>query len=94
VIARENFVAGLVNSPMMDDVAWMKDMPLNAHSAASELVARMLHGDASPNAVAQLADYLNGIGTSALGTLSGENYQERVRGAAYLTMAMPAYQLN
>jgi len=26
--------------------------------------------------------------------LSGENYEERVRGAAYLTMAMPAYQLN
>jgi hypothetical protein len=58
------------------------------------MVHRILLGDASPSAVAQLTDYLNGAGTSALGMLSGENYQERVRGAAYLTMAMPAYQLN
>jgi hypothetical protein len=28
-----------------------------------------------------------------MGGLSGENVDERVRGAAYLTMAMPAYQL-
>ena len=94
VIARENFVAGLMNSPMMDGVGWMDQIPLKASAAASQLVGTLLHGDASPSAVAQLADYLNGAGTSALGMLSGENYQERVRGAAYLTMAMPAYQLN
>jgi uncharacterized protein (DUF1800 family) len=94
VIARENFVAGLVNSPMMDEVAWTNGMPMNARAAASQLVTTILHGDASPSAIAQLADYLNGTGTSALGMLSGENYQERVRGATYLTMAMPAYQLN
>jgi uncharacterized protein (DUF1800 family) len=94
VIARENFVAGLVNSPMMDQVAWMRDMPMSAAAAAPQLVSTILHGDASPSAIAQLTDYLNGAGTSALGMLSGENYQERIRGAAYLTMAMPAYQLN
>ncbi|HLI96137.1 MAG TPA: DUF1800 domain-containing protein [Candidatus Baltobacteraceae bacterium] len=94
VISRENFVASLVNSPMMDDASWMNDMPLNARLAASQLVSTILHGDASPSGLAQLADYLNGAGTSALGMLSGENYPERVRGAAYLTMAMPAYQLN
>ncbi|HKU66159.1 MAG TPA: DUF1800 domain-containing protein [Candidatus Baltobacteraceae bacterium] len=94
VIARENFVAGLMNSPMMDRVSWMAQVPLKASAAASDLVRTILYGDASPSGVAQLSGYLNGTGTSALGMLSGENYQERVRGAAYLTMAMPAYQLN
>jgi uncharacterized protein (DUF1800 family) len=94
VIARENFVAGLMNSPMMDQVSWMDEVPMKASAAASELVHTILYGDASPSAIAQLSDYLNGAGTSALGMLSGENYQERVRGACYLTMAMPAYQLN
>lgn len=93
-IVRENFVASLVNSPMMEQSSWMQDVPVNAPRAASDLVQRILLGDASPSAVSQLAAYLNGAGTSALGTLSGENYQERIRGAAYLTMAMPAYQLN
>ncbi len=94
VIARENFVAGLMNSPMMNGEQWLQQIPLKASAAASQLVSTVLYGDASPSAVAQLAEYLNGSGTSALGMLSGENYQERVRGAAYLTMAMPAYQLN
>jgi uncharacterized protein (DUF1800 family) len=94
VIARENFVAGLMNSPMMERDSWLQQIPMKASDAAAQLVHTILYGDASPSAVAQLADYLNGTGTSALGMLSGENYQERVRGAAYLTMAMPAYQLN
>jgi uncharacterized protein (DUF1800 family) len=94
MIARQNFVASLVNSPAMDNVEWMQQVPLKASQASSDLVNTLLQGDASPAAGAQLADYLNGAGTSALGMLSGENYQERVRGAAYLTMAMPAYQLN
>jgi uncharacterized protein (DUF1800 family) len=94
MIARENFVAGLMNSPMMEQVSWMERVPMKASSAASQLVQTILYGDASAGALSQLTDYLNGTGTSALGMLSGENYQERVRGAAYLTMAMPAYQLN
>ncbi len=94
MIARENFVAGLIDSPAMQNSGWMQNVPLKAMQAAGDLVQTILYGDASPKALAQLADYLNGVNTSALGTLSGENYQERVRGAAYLTMAMPAYQLN
>ena len=31
---------------------------------------------------------------SRLAALSPENYDERVSGAAYLTMSMPAYQLS
>ncbi|MDQ2872055.1 MAG: DUF1800 domain-containing protein [Candidatus Eremiobacteraeota bacterium] len=93
-IARENFVAGLVNSQGSSTASWMSNVPMQALPAAQTLVNTILHGDASPRGTAQIADYLNGIGTSALGTLSGENFSERVRGAAYLTMAMPAYQLN
>jgi len=94
VIARENFLASMVNSPMMDDVDWMRQVPMKATQAAQVLVQTVLGGDASPQSIAQLTDYLNGANTSALGMLSGENYPERIRGAAYLTMAMPAYQLN
>lgn len=94
MIARQNFVASLVNSPAMQDAAWVNDVPIKAPEAASDLVSRILLGDASPKGIAQLTNYLNGTDTSALGMLSGENYEERVRGAAYLTMAMPAYQLN
>jgi hypothetical protein len=94
VIARENFVASLMNSPALQQSSWLDRVPMKASAAASQLVQMILHGDASPRALGQLTDYLNGAGTSALGMFSGENYQERVRGAAYLTMAMPAYQLN
>jgi hypothetical protein len=93
-IARENFVAGLVNSPMMSGDTWLTSLPMKALPAAQALVSTILHGDSSPRGIAQIADYLNGVNTSALGMLSGENYAERVRGAAYLTMAMPAYQLS
>jgi hypothetical protein len=52
-----------------------------------------LQGDVSPASTANLTGYLNGNNVSALAALSGENADERIRGAAYLTMAMPAYQL-
>ena len=68
--------------------------PAGADAASTTLVGTILLGDASPASKAHLSSYLNGEGTSALGVLSVENYQERMRGAAYLTMAMPAYQLS
>jgi len=94
MIVRQNFITSLVNSPTMQQDGWLSGVPVKAAQAASDLTHRILMGDASPKAIAQLVSYLNGTDTSALGTLSGENYDERVRGAAYLTMAMPAYQLN
>ena len=92
MIARQNFLTALVNSPAERD-GWMQSVPLNASKAAGDLIDSLLQGDASRSDGSQIAGYLNGSGTSALGMLSGENYQERIRGAAYLTMAMPAYQL-
>ena len=95
MIARENFATALVNSQMMtQSSSWLTDVPMNASQATKQLVATILSGDASAAAEAKVQSYLNGANTSALGMLSGENYDERVRGAAYLTMAMPAYQLN
>ncbi len=94
LIARENFATALVNSQMMTQSPWLTKVPLNVKQATQDLITNILHGDASSAAVAQLQDYMNGANTSALGMFSGENYQERVRGAAYLSMAMPAYQLN
>ena len=94
LIARENFIAKMVNTPDMMQAGWMAQVPMDANRVSKELVVTILQGDAPSQAYTQLIAYLNGSGTSALGTLSAENYDERVRGAAYLTMAMPAYQLG
>ena len=94
LIARENFVTRLVNGRDMSSSTWVGQVPMDATKASKEIVATILHGDAPDQAYAQLVAYLDGSGTSALGMLSAENYDERVRGAAYLTMAMPAYQLG
>jgi uncharacterized protein (DUF1800 family) len=94
LIARENFIARMVNAPDMQQSSWMDQVPMDANKASRELVSTILQGDAPVQAYQQLIAFLNGAGTSALGMLSVENYQERVRGAAYLTMAMPAYQLG
>jgi hypothetical protein len=94
LIARQNFVAQLVNSQAMGPSSWISTAPSDAKSASATLIAMILQGDASPYSYSQVMGYLNGDNTSALGMLSGENREERLRGAAYLTMAMPAYQLN
>lgn len=93
MIARQNFLAQLTNSPMMDRSGWFDRLPVDAKSAAFELPQLLLQSDVSDDAHAQLLAYLNGSSTSALKALGMENFQERIRGAAYLTMATPAYQL-
>ena len=95
LIARENFVTRLVNAQRpMQQSTWLTQVPMDSARAAREIVATILQGDAPEQAYGQLIAFLDGSGTSALGMLSPENYDERVRGAAYLTMAMPAYQLG
>jgi uncharacterized protein (DUF1800 family) len=93
MIARQNFLAQLTNSPMMDRSAWIDRTPMDPKRASQELIGTLLQDDAPDEARAQLVAYFSGASTSALKMLGGENFQERVRGAAYLTMAMPAYQL-
>jgi hypothetical protein len=96
MLARENFVNYLVTSNMMTKSSnWlMSGPPPSAKDATEKLIGTFLHGDASPASAAKLQAYLDGNESSANAMLSGENYEERMRGAAYLTMAMPAYQLN
>ena len=94
IIARHNFVAALVNSPMVAQSSWLDRMPSSATAASQELVSTILQNDAPDQARAQLVSYLDGSGTAALKMFSAENFQERVRGAAYLTMTMPTYQLS
>jgi len=94
VLARENFASTLTSAPDLMQRSWLVNgPPPSAAEASKKLVGTILQGDASPAAVANLQNYLDGADTSANGMLSGENYEQRIRGAAYLTMAMPAYQL-
>jgi uncharacterized protein (DUF1800 family) len=96
VLTRENFANAVAQNPaMLSDAAWIATAArtMNPQTVAQALTQTMLQGDVSPAAGAQLISYLNGDGQSALAGLSIENADERVRRAAYLTMAMPAYQL-
>jgi hypothetical protein len=95
VLARENFAGALMASKDVGGSgSWLfAGGPASPGEAARRLVGTILQGDVSNAAAALLADYLGGAGTSALGSLSVENFEERMRSAAYLTMATPAYQL-
>jgi len=94
LLTRENFASGLVNQ--MNGDSWLGNAmsSLQPNQVAKNLTQTILFGDVAPQSIGQLVAYLGGTGVSALGSLSGENADERVRGAAYLTMAMPAYQLS
>lgn len=95
VLSRENFASALMQNPMMMRAAWLaQNSSLEPRALAQRLVDTILLGDVSPASTARLVGFLNGNDVSAMGMLSGENVDERIRGAAYLTMAMPAYQLN
>jgi uncharacterized protein (DUF1800 family) len=96
VLTRENFANAVAQNPaMLADAPWVAAAvrTMDPRSVARTLTGTMLQGDVSPAADAQLITYLDGDGQSALSGLSEENADERVRRAAYLTMAMPAYQL-
>jgi uncharacterized protein (DUF1800 family) len=93
MLTRENFASGLMAK--MGDATWMQHamQSMDPAGVTRALTATILQGDVSSASTSQLASYLNGTNVSALAALSGENADERIRGAAYLTMAMPAYQL-
>jgi len=93
LIARENFASGLMGK--MSDGGWLGNAvhTMDPPQVARAVTDTILQGDVSPAAANRLVAYLGGSGEAALGALSGENADERIRGAAYLTMAMPAYQL-
>jgi uncharacterized protein (DUF1800 family) len=94
VLARENFANALMTANVVDGSNWMlAPGPGSPERAAAAIVAAVAQDDVSAASRARLEAYLAGSGTAALGALSAENYDQRMRGGAYLTMAMPAYQL-
>ena len=95
VLARENFANALMNANNVTGPSnWLlQSGPGDASIAAKRIAGTILQGDVSPAALARLSAYLGGSESSADGALSGENFEQRMRGGAYLTMAMPAYQL-
>jgi len=96
LLTRENLASTLCANPqMMQTATWLtQNASLDPKTLSAHIVTQVLQGDISSASRAQLDAYLNGAGTSALGMLSGENFDERVRGAVYLAMATPAYQLS
>ena len=93
LLTRENFASGL--EAKMGQAAWVQQSlrSMDPASVSRALTATILQGDVSAASTAKLTAYLDGAGVSERSNLSTENADERVRGAAYLTMAMPAYQL-
>jgi len=94
LLTRENFASGLVNQMSGDSWLGTAMSSMQPDQVAKALTQTILFGDVASQSIGQLVSYLGGSGVSALASLSGENADERVRGAAYLTMAMPAYQLS
>jgi uncharacterized protein (DUF1800 family) len=96
VLTRENFANGVAQNPQMTaEATWIQPTmhTMDPQQVAFTLTDTMLQGDCSRTAQGQLVAYLSGDGQAELPQLSVENVDERVRAAAYLTMAMPAYQL-
>jgi uncharacterized protein (DUF1800 family) len=95
ILARENFANALTTANVVDGPAnWLLAAgPGSPADAARRLVDAIVQADASPGSIAKLEAYLAGADSTALGALSIENFEQRMRGGAYLTMAMPAYQL-
>jgi hypothetical protein len=96
LLTRENFANAVAENPaVMESATWIAPTlrTMDPKQIAYTLTDTLLLGDVSPAAGAQLVSYLGGAGVAVLSQLSGENVDERVRAAAYLTMAMPAYQL-
>jgi uncharacterized protein (DUF1800 family) len=95
MLARENFANALMTANVVKSGAsWLlASGPASAPAAAAAVIDAILQGDASPASRSRLEAYLAGSETETLAALSPENFEQRMRGGAYLTMAMPAYQL-
>src|SRR5579872_5117336 len=96
MLARQNFADAVAMTPMISDpteyVPGIGDG--DPHALAGSIVDLVVQGDASPDQRARIAAYLAGADDAAgRSGLNEENRQQRVRGAVYLAMATPAYQL-
>jgi uncharacterized protein (DUF1800 family) len=94
MIARQNFLTRLLGSQTLEASSWLRGLPIAPKNAAESIAQSLLQDDVAPASLVELNGYLMGSGSAALASLSAENYDQRVRGAAYLALATPAYQLN
>jgi uncharacterized protein (DUF1800 family) len=94
MIARQNFLTRLLVSKTLADSSWMRGLPISSTKVAGALAQTILQDDVAPASLGELESYLGGTGSAALASLTAENYDQRIRGAAYLAMATPAYQLS
>jgi uncharacterized protein (DUF1800 family) len=94
VLARENFANGLMTTNVIRGSSWLLAAgPGSPQRAAATIVDAVVQDDVSAASRARLETYLAGTDSAVPGALSAENFDGRMRGGAYLTMAMPAYQL-
>ncbi|MDE2571095.1 MAG: DUF1800 domain-containing protein [bacterium] len=96
MLARQNFADAVAMTPMASDPAeYVRDTAtMDPSKLAAGIVDLVVQGDVSAAQRARIASYLAGPQESAgRMNLNGENLQQRVRGAVYLAMATPAYQL-
>ncbi|TAM76667.1 DUF1800 domain-containing protein [bacterium] len=86
MLARQNFADAVAMTPMTSDPAdYVPGIGgLDVRALAGAIVELVLQGDASPAQRARIAAYLNA---------NAPDDARRVRGAVYLAMATPAYQL-
>ncbi|HEX3672589.1 MAG TPA: DUF1800 domain-containing protein [Candidatus Cybelea sp.] len=94
MIARQNFLTRLLGSQTLEASSWLRGLPIAPKNVAASIAQTLLQDDVAPASLVELNGYLMGTGSAALASLSVENYDQRVRGAAYLALATPAYQLN
>lgn len=95
LLTRDNYINVLVNEPTLRNRSSIfAEIPTDAQAAAQRIIEIVLQGDCSHASFARLEQYLNGAAIAENRPLSYENFEQRVRGAFYLAMAMPAFQLN
>jgi len=94
MIARQNFLTRVLGAQTLSESLWLHGLPMTPQDVSKRLAQTILQDDAAPASLFEFQGYLGGAGSAALATLSVENYDQRLRGAAYLAMATPAYQLN
>lgn len=94
MIARQNFLTRIIGAQALSASPWLQGLEMTPQKVSERLCDALLQGDAASASLAELQSYLGGAGSAALARLSVENYDQRLRGAVYLAMATPAYQLN
>ncbi|HXW52287.1 MAG TPA: DUF1800 domain-containing protein [Candidatus Acidoferrales bacterium] len=73
---------------------WVADAkPGDARSLTVSVLELVVQGDATPEQQHDILEYVvsDGVGNQVM--LNGENFEEKVRGAVSLAMALPTYQL-